>query len=691
MSELQESYNDLREDIMLEAEAGGIFQQEAFFHLYAEAASENGDTIDLEYTHCRKEGGSKPYRVDGHAFDADRGTLHLALCDYRDSEGIETLYADKLDSSLKQAINFFENALSSVFINSIEDTSPAFAAAYPIFMNIGSIRRIRIILFSNARLAAKRPPQLIDEIAGLPVVYSVLDLARYAEIQKSHAAPESIEVDLASVAGAPVPCLKASVESDAHESYLLAIPGSVLAEIYGLYGARLLEQNVRTYLQARTKVNKGIINTVRDAPEMFFAYNNGITATASGVHVEKLPDGQLGIATISNLQIVNGGQTTASILYAKDVAKDSLDKVHVQMKLSVVPAELIEKVVPKISRFANTQNRISEADFFSSHPFHLQMERYSRLLKAPPQGGALAGEKWFYERARGQYRDGMAYSTKAEKRKFQLEFPKDKVIVKTDLAKFVMSFAPKPHIVARGAQKCFMTFAEETAKLWKDSQTSLNEIWYRNACSMALLFRWTDKTIAQSEWYAADRGYKSQTVTYTLAWIAHFVIKSGKASLDWNQIWSTQAVPEELQEIVMKLAPQIAGAIKNAPDHVRNVGEYCKMEDCWRRISAMEFEVPSIPDHLMIDLEEAKVEKKSARSTAKIDSEIDLDVVLLSLISKAEIVRSTAERRGLLSPKSDAALRKLATGNISLVRSEKNAMRLLIVRLAEQGASVDEI
>jgi len=691
MSELQQVYDELREDIMLEAEARGIFQQEAFFELFAEAASENGDTIDLEYAHCRKEGGSKPYRIDGHALDVERGTLHLAICDYRDGGEVETLQTDRLSSSLKQAVTFFENALSPAFINSIEDSSPTFAAAYPLYLARDSIRRVRVILFSNARLSTRRPPQLTDETLGLPVVYSVLDLARYADIQQSRAAPEPIEVDLAAVAGRPVPCLKASVEAEEHESYLLAIPGTVLAEIYGLYGARLLEQNVRTYLQARTKVNKGIINTLRKAPEMFFAYNNGLTATASAVTLERLPDGQLGIASINDLQIVNGGQTTASILYAKDVSKAALDKVHVQMKLSVVPPALVEQVVPKISRFANTQNRISEADFFSSHPFHLQMERYSRLFAAPPQNGALAGDKWFYERARGQYRDGMAYATPAEKKKYQLEFPKDKVIDKTELAKYVMTFARKPHVVSKGAQKCFMAFAEETAKLWKESQTSLNETWYRNAASMALVFRWTDRTIGKSEWYLADRGYKAQTVTYTLAWIAAKVADRGNASLDWSQVWKAQDVPDELQDLITALAPQVAAAIKAAPDHVKNVGEYCKFEECWQRIARTEFAVPPLPEYLMLAADEIRTEKKTARATARIDSEIDLDVLLLTLTSKAEIVRSTAERRGLLSPKSNAALMKLGAGNLSLVRSEKNAMKLLIERLAEEGAPVQEL
>lgn len=689
MDDLQEAFDELREDVMLEAEAGGIFQEEAFFEIYAEAASENGDTIDLDYAHCRKEGGSKPYRVDGHAFDADRGTFYLAVCDFREGRELQSLQAARMDSALKQATNFFENALAPEFINSLEDSSQCFSAAYPIYMNQQSIRRLRVILFSNARLAARRPPQLMADVAGVPVVYTVLDLSRYADIQKSRAAPATIEVDLESIAGGALPCLRASTSSGEYESYLLALPGEVLADVYGLYGARLLEQNVRTYLQARTKVNQGILKTIREEPEMFFAYNNGLTATASGVELKKLNDGQLGISAIRNLQIVNGGQTTASILYAKDIGKSPLDAVHVQMKLSVIPQASIEKVVPRISRWANTQNRISEADFFSNHPFHLQIERYSRVLAAPPQDGSLTGEKWFYERARGQYRDGMAYASKAERNKYQIEFPQAKVIVKTDLAKYVVTFECRPDIVSKGAQKCFMHFANETTKSWKISQSDYSEIWFKNACSMALLFRWTDKMIGQSDWYQVDRGYKSQTVTYTLAWLAHRVKEMGHASINWDTIWSTQEVPDELQAFLEELAPQVAEAIKDAPAAARNVGEYCKMQACWENISKRTFNTPALPAHVMLTASDAKNIKKIGRETKKIDNEIDLDVVLLSIVPKADLVRASAEQRRILSDKSNRALQKLATRNLALTRAERNAMKLLINRLADEGAPVD--
>jgi hypothetical protein len=319
------------------------------------------------------------------------------------------------------------------------------------------------------------------------------------------------------------------------------------------------------------------------------------------------------------------------------------------------------------------------------------MERYSRIMTAPPQNGAMTGDKWFYERARGQYRDGMAYASVAGKRKYQLEYPRDKLIEKTDLAKYVLSFERKPYIVSRGAQKAFMAFADQTAKEWKSAPTQFNEVWYRNACAMGLIFRWTDKHVAGSDWYKDDRGYKSQTVAYTLSWITEEIDRQGKASLNWGQIWNTQSVPEELQELIVSLAPQVAAAFRSTSANVRNVGEYCKMELCWQNIKAAEFNVPAVPDYLVLDANEMTQEKKEAKSSARIDREIDFDVLLHMLVPKAEIIRRTAEQRRFLSPKADRALQKLGSGNINLARPEKNAVKLLVKRMAEEGMPVEDM
>ena len=121
------------------------------------------------------------------------------------------------------------------------------------------------------------------------------------------------------------------IETPHYTSYLATISGHELVRYYELYGKRLLESNVRTFLSLRGNVNKGIYNTLRsDEKHFFFAYNNGISATASEVDFD---NGK--IKSVKNLQIVNGGQTMSTIYKAKRDGLD-LDQVQVQMKLSVI-------------------------------------------------------------------------------------------------------------------------------------------------------------------------------------------------------------------------------------------------------------------------------------------------------------------------------------------------------------------
>jgi hypothetical protein len=687
---LDDAFVDFRDELLLEADASGELQADAFFNLYAAVAADAGEVVHLEHTPARREGGRNQWQIDGFALDVDRGTLYAAVCDFRSDPNLQTLNTAQIDSLLRRVRNFIELASDPTFINELEDSGFAFQAAYPIFSQPAAIRRVRVVVFSNARLASKRAPQAAEEIMGRPVTYSVFDFGRYSEAASARSTPPPIEIVFEEIGAEPVPCLVASSTGD-YTSYLIALPGSVLADIYGLYGARLLEQNVRTFLQAKTKVNRGIIETLRDNPGLFFAYNNGLAGTASAVTTVRRTDGQLAISSVRDLQIVNGGQTTASILYSRDRSRADLANVHVQMKLSVVDPDLVEELVPRISRFANTQNRISEADFFSSHPFHLAMEQISRRLGAPPRPGALSGSKWFYERSRGQYRDATAYATPAQKKRHELEFPRSQLIDKTDLAKFVTTFEPRPDIVSRGAQKCFMHFAAKTAEKWRVSQAVFNEVWYRNASAKALVFRWTDRAVGRSDWYMQDRGYKSQTVAYTLSWLVARVIKAGYAGLNLQSTWTLQDVPEELANIIELLAPQVALALRDAPNNTRNVGEYCKTELCWERILATEFDVPDLPGHLCLDMEEAREESKAATAVQRIDNEVGFDMVLVQVADKADTIRSIALQRQMLSPKSSTALQKIARSQFAISPSERKALQDLFARLQEGGVSVTSL
>ena len=236
------------------------------------------------------------------------------------------------------------------------------------------------------------------------------------------------------------------------------------------------------------------------------------------------------IVELKNFQIVNGGQTTASIHLAHRNKKD-LSQVFIQMKLSVVEPTLTEEVVPKISKYANSQNRVNAADFYSNNPFHIRIEGFSRRILAPLNDGVLRKTKWFYERARGQYASARSQLTESEKKKFDLEHPRSQLFTKTDLAKFINVWQNVPQKVSWGAQKNFIYFLKYIGQKWEKQEGDINEAWYREAIAKAIIFRTTEKLVSGQEWYQG--GYRANIVAYAIAKMAHkvWILKlSGTAS-----------------------------------------------------------------------------------------------------------------------------------------------------------------
>ena len=680
--ELQEALNELWTQIEAEKHATGELQPTCFFNVYHEEAVENGDCPDLVYTPVIKEDSNKTYQIDGYSLNAERGELHLVISDFHTSNELETIHKSTVDQLFRRAERFFDNARLPEFINRLEETSPAFEAAYPIYMNQSEIKRIRFIIFTNTRFATQSKTVESKNKEKRTYTYNIIDLNRFSEIQSAKVSEESLKIDFIELNSKGLPALAAHNEEGKYESYLVAMPGELLANIYGLYGARLLEQNVRTFLQARTKVNKGIINTLNKAPEMFFAYNNGLTVTASGVEIDKYQNSITVIRSIKNMQIVNGGQTTASILYAKDKSKIDLSKVFVQMKLTVIEPEQVDEVVPKISRYSNTQNKVNEADFFASHQFHVEMEKISRRLTTPIKAGELQRSKWFYERARGQYKDKKAYGTPAQRRKFEAEFPRYQMITKTDLAKYILSFEMEPHIVSRGAQKCFLEFADRIDKQWKNDPDQFNEGWFKHSVAKTILFRTCDKLVGNAEWYKEDRGYKAQIVTYTVAWLLNWARQKRK-TIDLDQIWHNQELSSELKEYLPKIASFIAKEIKNAPSSVKNISEYCKQQACWHRISKLDFYIPERLFESFISIDEQNKRQHENKKTQKIDKGIELDRMLLAISGQVEDIIDFARKQDILTPEGSKGLTKVKNHNFKLTQKERRAVSELLKNLDE--------
>lgn len=683
--DLNEEYAELLQEIKVGSVAGHDLQVSEFFRIYSELAAENGDTPDLEY--CPILSHSSPqYRVDGYALDlieaadGEFGDLYLVVCDFYQGDELGSLNAKDIDRSVNLAIRFYKNVITDSFMELMEEASPAYQLALLIRQYQNRINSVRVIVFTNHHLKTRRNTFETKEVDRTIFHTNVLDLERYARISSTGSEP--VEINFSEDFGGGIKTLAPEFSSENYSSYLFSLPGRILAEIFAKYGNRLLEQNVRTYLQARTNVNKGILKTISDEPEMFFAYNNGVTATASKVEARDLGNGAMEIVSIGDFQIVNGGQTTASLLYARDGQKRDLSDVHVQVKLSVVDEEQRESVVPKISEYANTQNKVSLADLASNSPAQVRIERLSKENIPPQRAGHLFIEKWFYERSRGQYKNLFAYKTQSERKRLQAEYPRDHLITKTDLAKYEMSFDGEPHLVSMGAQKCFLRYTNKLAKMASSDATELNSVWYKRAVAKSILFKSVDDAVQKADWYLDDRGYKAQIVTYTIAACADGFRRKG-SQIDLEKIWESQSVSGGMIEWMLNQARLVSTILKNPPPNVRNISEYAKKAHCWESSISGQVGVPenNIIFDFGISIEDFQGETKTGKAEGRRNAELDFDIAIVHLVQHAHEIKKRIEEANLASPKNQAAISKLLVGNINLNKGEKNALKNALERL----------
>jgi hypothetical protein len=359
------------------------------------------------------------------------------------------------------------------------------------------------------------------------------------------------------------------------------LPGRLIYQLFDQYGPRLFEFNVRSFLQAKGAVNKGIHRTIKDSPGRFLAYNNGLTATADEIEVSNW-HGETVINRVRGLQIVNGAQTTASIHRALRSDKLPLDEVAVSMKLTLVSPDSLGEFVPLIARFANTQNPIQVADLSASDRFHQQFESLSESVWPPGQES-----RWFYERARGSYqvarnREG---STPARRREFDRTCPKTQHFGKTDLAKYLMTWWRLPQTVSRGAQKNYAAFMFGLRERLGDEWAPDAEF-FRATIAQAILFRAAQSTVRK----ARLQSYGANVVTYMIALLA----EKHEDAIDLEALWENQSVSEEMLQLFATWAPLIHGEIVESAGS-RNVTEWCKKDDCWNEIRQLNLSVQGDP------------------------------------------------------------------------------------------------
>lgn len=644
----EEFFHDFRQELLASAEANGSFQLSEFVETFANELIETGFVEGFELCHFKAQRGM---RVDGYWFN-DEGVLDLFVADFDARNELDTLTRTEVDAAFKRVSNFFEASISRNLAADLEITTPEYGLARQIEDRRLSIRRANLILLSERALSDKIQDIPDTMVAGVPASHQIWDISRLHRQRSSRGLKEPLDLDLEGMFGKALPCLPAHLGSGTYQSYLLAVPATILATLYEKFGARLLEQNVRTFLQARGNVNQGIRTTILKEPEMFFAYNNGITATAQSIET-RATDSGLAITRLTDLQIVNGGQTTASLFHTKRRDKADLSQIFVQMKLSVIDSQQSEAVVPRISEYANTQNRVNAADFFSNHPFHVRMEGFSRRIWAPAQKGLQRETKWFYERARGQYADAQSKLTPAEQRRFKAEHPKPQMFTKTDLAKFENVWDDHPRWVNLGSQKNFARYATRIGGEWEKSSDSFNEFYFKRAVARAVLFRAAERVVSAQPWY--NGGYRANIVAYTLSVLGE-IAKRRRSSIDFLSIWNAQSVDETLERSIAVAAAVVNDDITRPTQGISNISEWCKREACWtrvlNRIDEIEKLLPPEFKNRLLSLDDQATETRSAKKTQRIDNGIEAQRHVLA-IPAAEWVRlhQALVAKNLLTPK----------------------------------------
>ncbi len=670
---VEDFFHDFRQELLAGAEANGTYQLSEFMDAVSNELMETGFVEGFEPCNYK---APKGMRVDGYWFN-DEGALDIFVADFDCRKELESLTRTEVDAAFKRVVNFFEASLANTL--NLEITTPEYGLARQIADRKNLIRHVNFVLASERSLSGRIQTLEDNAVAGVPASYHIWDMSRLQRQQSSRGHKEPLDLNFQEMFGKGISCLPAHLGEDSFQSYLIVMPAEILATLYDKFGAKLLEQNVRCFLQARAKVNQGIRTTILTEPGMFFAYNNGITATAQEVETT-LTDSGLQITRIMDLQIVNGGQTTASLFHTQRKDKATLSNIFVQMKLSVIDSSESDLIVPRISEYANTQNRVNAADFFSNHPFHVRLQDFSRRIWAPAQQGAQRETKWFYERARGQYADDQAKLSPAGQKAFKAEHPKPQMFTKTDLAKFENVWDDHPKWVNLGAQKNFARYALRVGREWEKSPDGFNEFYFKRAIARALIFRASEKLVSAQPWY--NGGYRANIVAYSLAILSE-ITQRQKKSIDFLKVWSAQGIDAILEKALAVVSKAVNDDIVQPPQGISNISEWCKRDACWARLLVKVEEIEKLlPDEFrdaLLSSEDKAVEVRTARKTQKVDNGIEAQRRVLEIpAAHWNRIQLALSAKRLLSPKEIGVL-NIATQMPSKIPTELQCGVLLAI------------
>mgnify|MGYP002619584085 FL=1 len=630
MKEISKFYKSLVQEVVTRqiANEEGNNQEQTFTRLCLELLSEAGETENSDVAFYERDLGTpNQQKINGYAIADNYETVDLFLSIYEGTEESTTILKRDIENAAKRLTNFFRNAIYSDFGNEIEESSSIFE-----FVNTlgnykelrDSLVRVNAFILTNGTYKGEIPAS--KEISGYKIYFRIVDINYLYQISEQSHAPIFIDFK---EEGWEVPCLHAISSNLDYEAYVAILPGKCLSSLYERYGGRLLEQNVRSFLQFTGKINKKIRETIKEKPHMFLAYNNGIAATADAMDLDEKGC----IKSISNLQIVNGGQTTASIYHTEKKDKADISEIFVQVKFSIVKKkDDYANIVSDISKYANTQNKVNNADFSANNSILVELEKVSRYVMTPITSERSMQTYWFFERARSQYKNIRQKEgfTKSRQKAFDLKYPKNQMFTKVELAKYINCYEEvyegsklviAPHIVVRGSEK---NYAQFIAKNLPSSAKKVTNVYFEDTIAKAILFKAADQLYGTKRTGNNIGELKSVVVPYTIGLISN--LTSGRINL--YRIWKNQKVSDALAKLIYSLMQQVNPfIIKKSPSN--NFLEWAKKEECWLAVrdnKDWKYDLDSIEDDL-IDPNHPMVRKVTVNTAVDDKSEHDLKIV----------------------------------------------------------------
>jgi hypothetical protein len=579
---LEHFSQDLHQEVLAKAGMGTEESETKIHHLREEIFTEA--VLELLDEHNEVDGwelcsyeaksiGSVPAaKLNAWSLSNDGATLDLFVTLYHGTGTSAEVGKPESRRQFELVLGFLKRALTG-FHAKMEEASDAFQAARSIYESRDTLATVRLFLLSDGVMRSLDITP--EKLPGLELRYVAWDLEKLSQLKVGERT--AIELDFKKDYGGEIPCLEAPVESDEFRTFLAFFPAPLLSQIYSEYGQRLLERNVRAFLQVKGKINKGLQATLRDESNRFLAYNNGLCCTAAEVEIDGAKGKSAYLRSVKDFQIVNGGQTTASIFHA--IKKEHLDlsDVIVQVKLTVIrDPERVTEIVPMISKFANSQNKVNGADFAANGKFHRELEAISRNTWVIASSGMERGTHWYYERARGSYMDDKArQGTPARRKDWAQKNPPTQKFTKTDLAKFEHAWLGLPHLVCRGAEKNFEQFA---SRLEEDGEPEVNQSFFEEVIARGILWRTAEKLFDSLKL----TGYRAQSVAYAVAWVA----EQSARRVDLPAIWKQQRLPDDLTAVLLTVCGE---AHKFLSARLGNVGEAAKKPDTWAEFRDLDF------------------------------------------------------------------------------------------------------